>query len=271
MNVESYIESGVLEAYVGGFLSDAENKEVDQMAEKYPEIKEEIEKIQKAVRIYAQQNESAVQPPSLDSIIMNLAEEGEEQAAEEKIKSPNWMPYALAAAITLFLLSSFFAFNLYQDMQALRSEVASLSDRTENLEQEKNYISEQYAALRQNPIVIEQHQKIINDPASIPIIMTGLESAPDSKVHVFWHSTSKDVYLLIDELPEPPKDHQYQLWAIIDGVSLDAGIFDHHSKMQKLRHVEGKVSAFAVTLEEAGGSPTPRLDRMYVKGELKEA
>ncbi|MEM6799991.1 MAG: anti-sigma factor, partial [Bacteroidota bacterium] len=91
------------------------------------------------------------------------------------------------------------------------------------------------------------------------------------KVHVFWHSTSKDVYLLIDDLPEPPKDHQYQLWAIIDGVSLDAGIFDHHTKMQKLRHIEGKVSAFAVTLEEAGGKPTPNLDRMYVKGEVKEA
>ena len=37
---------------------------------------------------------------------------------------------------------------------------------------------------------------------------------------------SKDVYLLVNHLPKPVPDKQYQLWAIVDGKPVDAGIFD---------------------------------------------
>jgi len=258
---ESYIESGILEAYVGGFLSDAENKEVDEMAEKYPVIKEEIRKIQATLQSYAQQREGLLNPPSLDSIVLKIAEE-EGLIADARSKSFPWMKWALAAVISLLLLSTYLTFSFYKDSQTWKL-------RAEELREKNAYIQQQYSTLKQSPQVIEPHQLIIEDPASIPIIMTGTKPAPAAKVHVFWHSTSKDVYLVIDELPEPPRDHQYQLWAIIDGVSVDAGIFDHHTKMQKLRHIEGKVSAFAVTLEEKGGSPVPHLDQMYAKGTIK--
>lgn len=261
MKPESYIESGILEAYVGGFLSDAENKEVDEMAEKHPAIKEEILKIQTTLQSYAQQREGLLNPPSLDSIVMKIAEE--EGLIKDTRRSPfPWMKLALVAAVSLLLVSTYLAFSFYKDSQTWRL-------RAEKLRENNAYIQQQYSTLKQSPEVIEPHQHIIEDPASIPIIMTGTKPAPESKVHVFWHSTSKDVYLVIDELPEPPRDHQYQLWAIIDGVSVDAGIFDHHTKMQKLRHIEGKVSAFAVTLEERGGSPVPHLERMYAKGDIK--
>ena len=261
MNVESYIESGILEAYVGGFLSDTENKEVDAMAEKYPRVKEEIDKIQATLQSYSKYHEGPNKPPSLDSIVLKIAEE-EGFIQQTDFKPKTWLSYAFAAAIALLLLSTYFAYNFYQDSQLWQT-------RAEELRKSNSYIQQQYTTLKQSPQVIEPHQHIIEDPASIPIIMTGMTPSPASKVHVFWHSTSKDVYLVIDELPEPPRDHQYQLWAIIDGVSVDAGIFDHHTKMQKLRHIEGQVSAFAVTLEERGGSPVPHLERMYAKGAVK--
>lgn len=261
MNLESYIESGVLEAYVGGFLSDAENKEVDAMAEKYPKVKEEIDRIQATLKSYAHNHEGPNKPPSLDSIALKIAEE-EGLIYHKNARPRTWLSYALAAAIALLLMVSYFAVDFYQESQIWKN-------RAEALRKSNSYIQQQYTTLKQSPQVIEPHQHIIEDPASIPVIMTGLTPSPASKVHVFWHSTSKDVYLVIDELPEPPRDHQYQLWAIIDGVSVDAGIFDHHTKMQKLRHIEGKVSAFAVTLEERGGSPVPHLERMYAKGVVK--
>ena len=49
MEVRAYIESGILELYVFGTLSESENAEVAQMAEKHLEIQEEILSIEKAV------------------------------------------------------------------------------------------------------------------------------------------------------------------------------------------------------------------------------
>ena len=37
---------------------------------------------------------------------------------------------------------------------------------------------------------------------------------------------SKEVYLLVNQLPTPDPDKQYQLWAIVDGNPVDAGVFD---------------------------------------------
>ena len=47
MNSREYIESGILELYVFGKLSDEEIAEVNQMANQYPEVKEEITAIEK--------------------------------------------------------------------------------------------------------------------------------------------------------------------------------------------------------------------------------
>jgi anti-sigma-K factor RskA len=49
MDTKQYIESGILELYVYGLLSDTENEEVSQMAKQYPEINNEIISIEKAI------------------------------------------------------------------------------------------------------------------------------------------------------------------------------------------------------------------------------
>ena len=45
MNSREYIESGILELYVFGKLSDEEITEVNQMAAQYPEVRDLIYKI----------------------------------------------------------------------------------------------------------------------------------------------------------------------------------------------------------------------------------
>jgi anti-sigma-K factor RskA len=93
--------------------------------------------------------------------------------------------------------------------------------------------------------------------------------APSSMATVYWNSESKDVYLLINELPKPATGKQYQLWAIVDGKPVDAGIFDTDNGMSfvKLKTIP-KAEAFAITLEKKGGSKTPTMDSMYVMGRV---
>ena len=60
MNVSEYIQSGILEMYVLGIATPEEIKEVDEMAAKHPEIRNEIETISKDIELYAEMH--AVKP-----------------------------------------------------------------------------------------------------------------------------------------------------------------------------------------------------------------
>lgn len=54
VNLEDYINSGILEMYSTGIASVVEQKEVEQMALIYPEINKELQKIQKCLENYIQ-------------------------------------------------------------------------------------------------------------------------------------------------------------------------------------------------------------------------
>ena len=49
MDIKEYIESGILELYVYGLLSETENIEVAKMAKKHKEINDEIISIEKSI------------------------------------------------------------------------------------------------------------------------------------------------------------------------------------------------------------------------------
>ncbi|WP_204335999.1 hypothetical protein [Leptobacterium flavescens] len=49
MDVNEYIESGVLELYVAGALSEEENREVYKAIQEYPEVKKECREIIRAL------------------------------------------------------------------------------------------------------------------------------------------------------------------------------------------------------------------------------
>jgi mannose-6-phosphate isomerase-like protein (cupin superfamily) len=54
LNLQTYIESGILELYVLNLLHEQERAEVQDMVSKYPELNDEIEAIEMALESYAQ-------------------------------------------------------------------------------------------------------------------------------------------------------------------------------------------------------------------------
>ena len=70
-------------------------------------------------------------------------------------------------------------------------------------------------------------------------------------------------------LPAPSEEQQYQLWAIVDGQPVDAGVFDIEKGniLQQLKTISN-AQAFAVTLEKKGGSPTPTLAALFLIGNV---
>ncbi|HEY4654886.1 MAG TPA: anti-sigma factor, partial [Cyclobacteriaceae bacterium] len=64
------------------------------------------------------------------------------------------------------------------------------------------------------------------------------------------------------------ENSQYQLWGIVDGKPVDAGVFDSDADglipMQRIRGA----SAFAVTIEPRGGNQQPTLSTLQVIGNV---
>lgn len=61
MNFDQYITSGILEKYIFGIANKNEIESVEAMLQIYPEIKDELFKIEKALEYYAHQNQ--LKPP----------------------------------------------------------------------------------------------------------------------------------------------------------------------------------------------------------------
>jgi len=103
------------------------------------------------------------------------------------------------------------------------------------------------------------------------VSLKGLEAAPDAAAKIFWMQNTGEVFIDPSNLPDAPAGKQYQLWAIVDGKPVDAGMILTSKKGDKYRIQKmktfGKAEAFAVTLEPEKGNPTPQ-GPMFVMGKM---
>jgi anti-sigma-K factor RskA len=111
----------------------------------------------------------------------------------------------------------------------------------------------------------------MKDPRMEIVKMPAVATSPSasSMATVYWDTSSRLVWLLVNQLPKPASGKQYQLWAIVDGKPVDAGIFDVDEGIPfvKLKTIP-RAQAFAITLEKQGGSLKPNMDAMYVMGKV---
>lgn len=65
-------------------------------------------------------------------------------------------------------------------------------------------------------------------------------------------------YVLADRLPDLPDDQTYQLWAMIDGRTVSAGLLGPEPDIARFRTSSAAV-ALAISVERAGGAEQPSL------------
>jgi len=108
--------------------------------------------------------------------------------------------------------------------------------------------------------------QVLRDTNMAVVRMKGMPAYPQGMATVFWNKRSKDVYLMVNNLPRPEPGKQYQLWAIVNGQPVDAGMlnWDQSGIVASMKNIP-QAQAFAITLEDEGGHPAPQ-GAMYVMG-----
>jgi anti-sigma-K factor RskA len=263
VNIQEYISSGIVESYVLGLADASERTEFEQLCKKHPELVKARELFEESLEKHALAN--AVTPPAATrQKVMAAIQDSVAQSTQKiptmetstPVRKMNAWRYVAAAAIILLAVSVWYTNNTIKDKETMAADKARAEkerDSTANIIQ--RIIQEREDMLKKETIVVN---------------MQGTKNAPQSSANIYWDSTSANVYLVVNNMPALPNDKQYQLWAIIDGVPKDLGVFDVKDKNMiiKMQGVQ-KASAFAITIEKQGGAPSPTLDSMQVMGNTK--
>ena len=273
-DIKVYIESGILELYVLGNVTPEERAQVEAMAQKHPSIKAELDEIERSLELYA--GENAVEPSKdmrnrlLNSLVVNLGDDRTFKSArtatdEEnnvipilRARSNNIFKYAFAACFALLIISIAGLFSVYNKLQESNNLVASLQSQNQHFTNQVNLMDRELGVFR--------------DPSFKMLKLQGTSKSPSSALMVAWSPARKKV--MIDmanaSMPANDKDHQYQLWAMVGGKPVDLGVFDADTTSKGMKEMKSIASAdaFAVTLEQRGGSLTPTMDQMMMIGKF---
>lgn len=265
MNIEAYISSGILEAYVLGDLTERERADVETMAAQHPEVRaalREIEETQEQLLMRtAVQPRAHVKERLMASIQGQRQPEGKVTQMAPALRVWQWVA---AASVVIGLVSSYLAYNYHEKWQDTASRMNDLIAQNQRMAQDYNQVNE-------NLERIEGDLQVIENPAFVRVTMTGTDNAPDAQASVYWNPQTQEVYLRVQQLKALARENQYQLWAIVDGKPVDAGVFDGGgtNTLLAMKSISG-AAAFAVTVEPRGGKQSPTLETMQVIGQLQK-
>ncbi|UXX79465.1 anti-sigma factor [Reichenbachiella carrageenanivorans] len=258
MNIEEYIASGILELYVLDELPATERAEVEQMCEVHKEIRLELSLIENTMGTLALHT-AVMPPPALKEKIKTQISASAPKAIEMPTVAPERpFNFAVAASVSVAILASALAFYFYSQWQSTQGQLEVLIAQNQEVADNYQFVNKRLQGL-------ESDLDILSSPDYARIAMNGTENSPQSLATVYWNSHTAEVYLKIQNLKSLSEQQQYQLWAIVDGVPVDMGVFDTSTDLLQMKSVSA-AAAFAVTIEPKGGSENPSLETMQVVG-----
>lgn len=267
MNKEDIISSGLLELYALGLTSPEETVQVEQALGLYPEIKQELNSIELSLESYARAH--AIEPSSSvkDKIFAQLST-GEDKVApfnsNRNFKHEQSMPaqkiyripffFKVAAAAIFILLIGSIVLNY------------SYYSKYQNANNDLQVAQQQIKQNQDANLTMKNELNVVSDKNARPVVLNGTPHAPDALAKIYWMKNTGEVYVDPTNLPGVPEGKQYQLWAIVDGKPVDAGMISTEKGIYHIQKMKsfGQAQAFAITLEKVGGSPTPTMDQMFV-------
>ncbi len=111
--------------------------------------------------------------------------------------------------------------------------------------------------------IIQWQQANAPDPNSWRRVrLDGTEIAPDASGIIYISADGRNGTVIVDRLPQLSPDEQYQLWLIRDGQRTSGAVFSVDDDGYRGLQIESPIplqeyGAFGITIEPAGGSPSP--------------
>ncbi|MEO6348552.1 MAG: anti-sigma factor [Aquaticitalea sp.] len=264
MDINAYIESGILELYVAGTLSESENKQVNELMFKHPEILQEVLEIEsviiKLTAATSRQNNSRILGVIKEKLLF-YKKPKETKVVSIAKPTYNWVTYAGWAAAIIMGVGLFWMLNqnneLQYDLQTAETEQSNLEMQIADTKIHLDDSNKVLTAIRNKDMEV--------------VTLAGQGNFANTYAKVYWDKNSKEIYLDAQGLPAPPPGKVYQVWSLklspLTPVSLGTieNFMQDDNKIFEIQNLNDS-EAFGITLEPAGGSKTPTMEQLYTMG-----
>ncbi len=248
-------DTGILEQYLLGELSEEQSIEIENILKEDKELREYFSKMEDDMEQMALEN--AITPPvHIKTAILNEVENpsliGKEKVIISQARKKVSYNFAIAASLaTLFLLSSGWLYNQWKNtertMITLQQETNDLRNRLVNLEDNYKETDKWYQA--------------INQPEVVQLILKGNEKSPNSAAIAYVNHQNKEVILNPKGLSKLKNDKTYQMWADVDGEMINMGVISANQEMITMKYIENAAS-LNITIEPVGGNDHPTVEQL---------
>ncbi len=266
MDITAYIQSGVLELYVAGALSENENKEVYELMRQHQEICQEVLEIEAAVVKLTAAASPRISSSLIYLIMHKLIDNSSKQNTKAKLVSIvkpkyNWLAYSGWAAALVIAIGLLWTLNQNNEFESKISE----------FETENSDLEVQIANSKTNLATAKNLLNILRDKDIISLPLSGQGEFANSYAKVYWDKKENYIYLDVQGLPDPPAGKVYQVWSLklnpLTPTSLGI-IGDFNTDNNKIFTLvnTNDSDAFGITLEPEGGSETPTMEQLYTLG-----
>lgn len=247
MDIEEIRSSGILELYVIGELSPAQNAEVESYLTQYPDLKKDVYEIEKTLEAFAAS--SALKAPAgLKQKVMDSIHQNPKSIPVTKSGPGLWPLIASLFGLGALML----AFLVYQNDQ-----------KTEELEQQLTVLRDTCDATTSQLTGELNELKQLTLPGNKIIPFAATPGFAQTDIYLHHNTQTGKNFIQVSNLPVIADNQSYQLWALKPNQApLPLDVFDlPQTGLIEVRFVED-TETYAITIEPEGGSQTPTLEHL---------
>ncbi|MCC1483975.1 RNA polymerase subunit sigma-70 [Winogradskyella immobilis] len=239
--LHTFLQSGLLEKYLVGDTSIAENLEVEHYIESYKEVSDAYNKLQTNLEIVAKTN--AVEAPL--GVLNNVLEATKKDPKVIVIPQHKTSWYSIAATITAFLFAGSSLY-LYLKNQDLNSEnqvvIEEIYDLRSDIDQNNSQLSKLSSELNK-----------LNNPDTQKYVLNGNERAKDLKTVAYINPIDKTSMIDVISLPKLPEEQYYQIRAEFEDKMVSLGYLDDSERrLRSIPYLEDAL-ALSITIANKNG------------------
>ena len=256
MNVKEIRESGLLEQYAMGVLSEQEVQKVEGYLTQFPELQKDYFEIQNALQVLA--TEKSVKPRASleDELIQSILDDSPVAKEEDAVKSKNvvdrnsntWKVITGLLAIGA-IVATYFLWNMTTKYKNQTSEFNSYKLECDSVARTQQETLDLFNELN------EKENRVLN--------MTPTDGYPETQLLFHFNSVQKKNYIQIQNLPSIAANQAFQLWSLKAGEDpIPLTVFKNEGSIIVPVDFEEGTGTYAITIEDEGGAQVPTLTRL---------
>ena len=261
MDKKSLLENGLLEQYLLGELNANQCKQIEYLLVSDAELKVYFDQLEQDFESIGLEN--AITPPALvkSQLLEQVKTAGMDTTKVVAIKKNSNTKFYLGIAASVAALLMFGSFWMYSQLNEVKQQLQTVE--TDNTE--LNTTIETLSTKLEESKTL--YTAIVN-PDTEQYILKGNASLPEAKIVSYVNHKTKSVVINTERLPELDDDHDYQMWADVEGEMINMGVISKNKNLMAMTYID-HAESLNITIEPAGGNDHPTVARLVTNVYLR--